>query len=161
MLKPLQEEAKKLGLWHVESPAEWGGAGLNLLGQAWSPKKPRSATWGLYPGLPRLRLRPAERDLPWPPGSDREVRRPGDRDGEKTFVAISEPSGGSDPAAPSDARREEGDRYILNGTKIWISGVGEANWGLVFARTGAKGRDGITAFIVEKKFEGFTTSRSR
>src|ERR1043165_374033 len=34
VLKPLQEEAKKLGFWHVESPAEWGGAGLNLLGQA-------------------------------------------------------------------------------------------------------------------------------
>ena len=32
VLKPLQEEAKKLGFWHVESPAEWGGAGLNLLG---------------------------------------------------------------------------------------------------------------------------------
>src|SRR5437762_9472554 len=32
-LKPLQEEAKKLGFWNVESPSEWGGAGLNLLGQ--------------------------------------------------------------------------------------------------------------------------------
>src|SRR5436190_22189031 len=34
VLKPLQEEAKKLGFWHVESPSDWGGAGLNLLGQA-------------------------------------------------------------------------------------------------------------------------------
>src|SRR4051794_3143052 len=34
VLKPLQEEAKKLGFWHVESPSEWGGAGFNLLGQA-------------------------------------------------------------------------------------------------------------------------------
>src|SRR5829696_9608921 len=34
VLKPLQEEAKKLGFWQVESPAQWGGAGLNLLGQA-------------------------------------------------------------------------------------------------------------------------------
>jgi len=34
VLKPLQEEAKKLGFWHVESPAEWGGAGLSQVGQA-------------------------------------------------------------------------------------------------------------------------------
>ena len=62
------------------------------------------------------------------------------------------------PAAPIQTRAEKkGDRYILNGTKTWISGVGQSNWGLVFARTGpSKGRDGITAFIVEKKFKGFS-----
>ena len=51
----------------------------------------------------------------------------------------------------------KGDRYVLNGTKLWISGVGQSSWGLVFARTGpGRGRGGITAFIVEKKFKGFS-----
>jgi acyl-CoA dehydrogenase len=77
--------------------------------------------------------------------------------GEKTFVAISEPSGGSDPGRAIQTRAEKkGDRYVLNGTKLWISGVGESRWGLVFARTGGKGRGGITAFIVEKAFKGFS-----
>jgi acyl-CoA dehydrogenase len=50
-----------------------------------------------------------------------------------------------------------GDRYVLNGSKIWISGVGESRWGIVFARTGpGRGRDGITAFIVEKAWKGFS-----
>ena len=78
--------------------------------------------------------------------------------GDKTFVAISEASGGSDPGRAIQTRAEKkGDRYILNGTKIWISGVGQSDWGLVFARTGpSKGRDGVTSFIVEKKFKGFS-----
>src|ERR1700761_5619958 len=50
----------------------------------------------------------------------------------------------------------KGDRYVLNGTKIFISGVSQSRWGLVFARTGpSKGRDGITSFIVEKDWKGF------
>ena len=60
--------------------------------------------------------------------------------GAKTFVAISEPSGGSDPGRAIQTRAEKkGDRYILNGTKVWISGTGQSDWGLVFARTGEQG----------------------
>src|SRR5204862_328396 len=51
---------------------------------------------------------------------------------------------------------KKGDRYFLNGTKVWISGTGQSDWGLVFARTGDKGRGGVTSFIVEKKFKGFS-----
>jgi acyl-CoA dehydrogenase len=78
--------------------------------------------------------------------------------GGKTFVADLGASGGSDPGRAIKTRAEKkGDRYILNGTKIWISGVGQSDWGLVFARTGpSKGRDGVTSFIVEKKFKGFS-----
>src|SRR4029079_13029393 len=78
--------------------------------------------------------------------------------GNKTFVAISEPSGGSDPGRAIQTRAErKGDRYILNGTKMWISGAGESEWGLGFARTGpSRGRVGVSAFIVENKFKGFS-----
>ena len=77
--------------------------------------------------------------------------------GAKTFVAISEPSGGSDPGRAIQTRAvKKGDRYILNGTKVWISGTGQSDWGFVFARTGDKGRGGVTSFIVEKKFKGFS-----
>src|SRR5437764_14769296 len=48
VLKPLQEEARKLGFWHVESPSEWGGAGLNLLGQAIVAGESSQCKMGLY-----------------------------------------------------------------------------------------------------------------
>ena len=48
VLKPLQEEARRLGFWNVELPAEWGGAGLNLLGQAVVAEESSQCKMGLY-----------------------------------------------------------------------------------------------------------------
>lgn len=159
VLKPLQAKARKLGLWQIESPAEWGGAGLNLLGQALIAEEASQCKMGAYI--------PACHAFGWDPpnaiflGTKAQIEKyaaPTLESGEKTFVAISEPSGGSDPGRAIETRAErKGDRYVLNGTKLWISGVGESKWGLVFARTGpGKGRDGITAFVVEKAFKGFS-----
>lgn len=158
VLKPLQAKAKGLGLWNVESPSEWGGSGLNLLGQAIVAEESSQCKMGAYI--------PACHAFGWDPpnsiflGRKDQIEKyavPTLESGEKTFVAISEPSGGSDPGRAIQTRAERrGDRYILNGTKFWISGVGDSNWGLVFARTGpSKGRDGITSFILEKSFKGF------
>jgi acyl-CoA dehydrogenase len=159
VLKRLQTKARALGIWQVESPVEWGGAGLSLLGQAVVAEQASQCKMGAYI--------PACHAFGWdPPNAIFEGRKdqiekyavPTLDSGEKTFVAISEPSGGSDPGRAIQMRAErKGDRYILNGTKLWISGVGQSSWGLVFARTGqSKGRGGITAFIVEKKFKGFS-----
>jgi acyl-CoA dehydrogenase len=159
VLKPIQAKARGLGLWQVESPAEWGGAGLSLLGQSVVAEESSQCKMGAYI--------PACHAFGWDPpnaiflGRKDQIEKyavPTLDAGEKTFVAISEPSGGSDPGRAIQTRAEKkGDRYILNGTKIWISGVGQSSWGLVFARTGpSKGRDGITAFIVEKKFKGLS-----
>jgi len=84
---------------------------------------------------------------------------PGVASGQKVFVAVTEASGGSDPARSIRTRAErKGDRYILNGSKMWISGVQHASWGIVFARTGAPGdRGGITCFIVDLGMKGFST----
>jgi len=159
VLKPLQEKARALGLWQVESPAEWGGAGLSLLGQAVVAEEASQCRMGAYI--------PACHAFGWDPpnvifqGRRDQIERyavPTLASGEKTFVAISEPSGGSDPGRAIQMRAERrGDRYVLNGSKMWISGVGESSWGIVFARTGpGRGRDGITAFIVEKAWKGFS-----
>lgn len=159
VLKRLQTKARALGIWQVESPVEWGGAGLSLLGQAVVAEQASQCKMGAYI--------PACHAFGWdPPNAIFEGRKdqiekyavPTLNSGEKTFVAISEPSGGSDPGRAIQMRAErKGGRYILNGTKLWISGVGQSSWGLVFARTGqSKGRSGITAFVVEKKFKGFS-----
>ena len=69
-----------------------------------------------------------------------------------TFFAITEPSGGSDPAGAIQCSAvRQGDTYVLNGTKIFISHAHEAEWGVVFTRTDPKaGRKGITCFIIKK-----------
>ena len=70
--------------------------------------------------------------------------------------ALSEPDAGSDVAAMQCAARLEGDHYVLNGEKTWISNGGIADFYVLFARTGeAPGARGISAFIVEATTPGF------
>jgi acyl-CoA dehydrogenase len=69
--------------------------------------------------------------------------------------AISEPDAGSDVAALQCAAKKDGDSYVINGEKTWISNGGIADFYLVFARTGeAAGARGISAFIVEANTPG-------
>jgi butyryl-CoA dehydrogenase len=71
--------------------------------------------------------------------------------------ALSEPGAGSDVVSMSMTAKEEGNHYVLNGNKVWITNGGVADIYIVFAKTDAdKRHKGITAFIVEKGTEGFT-----
>ena len=70
--------------------------------------------------------------------------------------ALSEPQAGSDVAAMACAAVADGDHYVLDGEKTWISNGGIADFYVVFARTGeAPGARGISAFIVEANTPGF------
>jgi glutaryl-CoA dehydrogenase (non-decarboxylating) len=71
-------------------------------------------------------------------------------------TAVTEPHSGTDVAAMETTAVRKGDHYVLNGSKIWISGVGIAAWYLTFATLDpAKGPKGICAFIVERGTPGF------
>jgi acyl-CoA dehydrogenase len=73
--------------------------------------------------------------------------------------ALSEPEAGSDVAAMQCAARADGDDYVLNGEKTWISNGGIADQYVVFARTGeAPGARGISAFIVDADTPGFAVA---
>ena len=64
-------------------------------------------------------------------------------------LAMSEPNAGSDVVSMKLKAEKKGDRYVLNGSKMWITGAQGADWGIVFARTGEQGdRGGISCFIV-------------
>jgi acyl-CoA dehydrogenase len=69
--------------------------------------------------------------------------------------ALSEREAGSDAAAMTSTARREGDTYVLNGEKTWISNAGIADFYVVFARTGEPGRKGLSAFIVAASTPGF------
>jgi len=158
-LQALQAKARALGLWNVQSPAEHGGAGLSLLGQCVVAEETAKCRMGAYiPACGAFGFDPPNVIYRGTHAQIQKYAVPTAAAGEKTFVAISEPSGGSDPGRAIATRAErKGDRYVVNGTKIWISGAGQAKWGILFARTGpSKGRDGITSFIVEKAWPGLT-----
>jgi acyl-CoA dehydrogenase len=91
-------------------------------------------------------------------GSEAQKRRYLGRVAEGSAIAafaLSEPDAGSDVAAMQCAARQEGDRYVLNGEKTWISNGGIADFYVVFARSGeAPGSRGITAFIVDADTPG-------
>jgi isovaleryl-CoA dehydrogenase len=73
-------------------------------------------------------------------------------------LAMSEPGAGSDVVSMTLRAERKGDRYLLNGTKMWITNGPNANTLVVYAKTDpAAGARGITAFIIENTFAGFST----
>jgi alkylation response protein AidB-like acyl-CoA dehydrogenase len=72
---------------------------------------------------------------------------------------LTEPNAGSDAASLKTSARKEHDSYVLNGSKIFISGAGATDVLVVMARTGAEGAKGISAFAVDAKTPGITYGR--
>ncbi|MBI5780334.1 MAG: isovaleryl-CoA dehydrogenase [Rhodocyclales bacterium] len=72
-------------------------------------------------------------------------------------LAMSEPEAGSDVVSMKLRAEKKGDRYVLNGSKMWITNGGDADVLVVYAKTDpAAGPRGITAFLIEKGMKGFT-----
>lgn len=69
---------------------------------------------------------------------------------------LTEPGAGSDAAALKTTARRDGDHYILNGTKQFISGAGDTDFYFVFARTGGEGSGGVSAFAILKGTPGLS-----
>jgi acyl-CoA dehydrogenase len=75
-------------------------------------------------------------------------------------IAVTEPQAGSDVSSIRTRARKDGDSYVINGQKNWITWGGYANFVLLFARTSdAKGSDGISAFMVDTRTPGFRLGR--
>ncbi len=75
-------------------------------------------------------------------------------------LAMSEPNAGSDVVSMKLKAEKKGDRYVLNGTKMWITNGPDADVIVVYAKTDvAAGPRGITAFLVEKNFKGFSVAQ--
>jgi acyl-CoA dehydrogenase len=155
----LAATTKAAGLWCLGAPEKYGGGGMDTFSMSVLLEEMSQHRMGLYnPGCGVFGRTPAPFIFA---GSAEQIERyavPAMREGYKTFFAITEPSGGSDPAGAiqTTAVKKDGG-WVLNGTKIFISNAHEAEWGVVFARTDrAKGRQGVSCFIVEKGTPGFT-----
>jgi acyl-CoA dehydrogenase len=158
VLARVQALARAAGLWCVQSPEQYGGAGLSLLAQCVVAEEAAQCRMGAYvPAGAAFGWDPPNVIFKAPEDLIERYAVPTIERGEKTFVAISEPSGGADPGrAIKTTARRDGDDYVLNGSKTWITGAEASRWGIVFARTGGPGRKGVSAFVVETDTPGLT-----
>lgn len=150
-----------LGLHGITVEEEYGGSGFGYLEHcvAMEEVSRGSASVGLSYG--------AHSNL-----CVNQIRRNGNAEQKKKYLpglisgkslgalAMSEPNAGSDVVSMKLRADKKGDRYILNGNKMWITNGPTADVLVVYAKTDpAAGARGITAFLVEKGFKGFSTAQ--
>jgi acyl-CoA dehydrogenase len=160
-LVELQAKARGLGLWALQTPEEYGGAGLSVLGQVVVAEEAAKCRMGaFFPALGAFGGNPPNIMFKASAEQFEKYARPiVEGTMSKAYTAITEASGGSDPARAIKLKATpDGDGYVLNGSKMWISHAPHADWGVIYARTG-EGRQGISAFILEKDTPGVTLSR--
>ena len=149
-----------LGLLGITVSEEYGGAGLGYLAHAVTMEEISrgSASVGLsYGAHSNLCVNQIFRN-----GNDDQKKRylPKLINGEHVgALAMSEPEAGSDVVSMQLRAEKKGDRYVLNGSKMWITNGPEADTLVVYGKTDPEaGSHGITAFLVEKSFAGFQAS---
>ena len=150
-----------LGLLGITVEEEYGGAGMGYLEHvvAMEEISRASASVGLsYGAHSNLCVNQIRRN-----GNERQKREylPGLISGEHPgALAMSETGAGSDVVGMRLRADKQGDRYILNGSKMWITNGPDAQVLVVYAKTDPKaGPHGITAFIIERGFTGFSTAQ--
>lgn len=152
----LFERAGELGITGLPYPERYGGAGMGTFATALALEEVAAADMGMAVSLSVHIL--AQLCI-FSAGTDEQRDRllpPMTAGRELGAFALTEPGAGSDAASLSLAARRDGDAYLLNGTKIWITNAGEAARYVVFATVDrSKGKNGITAFVVEAGTPGF------
>lgn len=147
-----------LGLHGITVEEEWGGLGLGYLEHvvAMEEVSRASASVGLsYGAHSNLCINQIRR---WATPEQKNNYLPKLISGEHVgSLAMSETGSGSDVVSMQLRAELRGDRYVLNGSKFWITNSPEANTLVVYARTG-KAPNSISAFIVEKGMKGFSVS---
>jgi glutaryl-CoA dehydrogenase (non-decarboxylating) len=149
----------ELGLLGIVIPEEYGGAGLDFVAEALACEEIERGEAAfrtlisVHVGLNSLAL------LRY--GSEEQKQRwlvPQAKGEKLACFGLTEPGAGSDVASMRATARREGDVYVLNGQKNWISYATVADHALVFAKTDpAAKHKGISAFVIEKGTTGFTS----
>jgi len=158
---PLWRELGDLGLLGITAPERFGGAGMGYLAHcvAMEEISRASASVGLsYGAHSNLCVNQIVRNAS---PAQRERYLPKLISGEHVgALAMSEPGAGSDVVSMKLRAEKRGPRYILNGSKMWITNGPDADVLVVYAKTDPEaGPRGITAFLVEKGFKGFSTAQ--
>ncbi|MEO0958035.1 MAG: isovaleryl-CoA dehydrogenase [Pseudomonadota bacterium] len=157
----LWREMGELGLLGITVPEELGGAGMGYVAHTLAVEEisRASASVGLSYGA-HSNLCVNQIKLNGTP-EQRAKFLPGLISGEHVgALAMSEPGAGSDVVSMKLRAEKRNDRFILNGSKMWITNGPDADTLVVYAKTDPDaGPKGITAFLIEKGFTGFSTAQ--
>ena len=158
--RELYKTAADAGILGINAPEEFGGTGEDVFMKiAACEELVRCSSGGLCASLGSLDI-----GLPpvWKWGSDAMKQRviPEVINGDKiSALAITEPNGGSDVANLQTRAVRDGDHYVVNGAKTFITSGVRADYYTVAVRTGDKGYGGISLLLIEKGTPGFTVGR--
>jgi len=155
----LDEVSRRLGLWGLDAPEDIGGADLPALAMVGIEEElGRTVTpYTLPPDSPNLRMLMATVNE-----RQREAYlEPYVRGETISAIGISEPGAGGDPAGMITHAERDGEDWIINGRKIWISRAADADFTILMAVTNKekRARGGISAFLVDKGTPGFNVER--
>src|ERR1044071_8652457 len=158
----LLAKAREMGLFGLTIPEEYGGIGLDLAGKCAVEEEMGKTNYGFatiignHTGISTTGIVAL--------GNEAQKRKYLPRMATGEWIgafALTEPQAGSDPASMRTRAEKRGDKYILNGEKIFITNAILANVFTVMAITDpSKGIKGISAFIVERGFKGFAIGRN-
>lgn len=158
----LVQMARAMGLFGLTIPEEYGGSGLDLAGKCAIEEEMGKTNYGFatlignHTGISTAGI------VALGNAQQKQKYLPRMASGEWIgSFALTEAQAGSDPAAMRTTAVKKGDRYVLNGEKIYITNAGLAHVFTVMAITDkAKGIKGISAFLVERDFPGFSVGRN-
>ena len=158
---PLWREMGDLGLLGITVPESLGGTGMGYLAHCVAMEEISRASASValsYGAHSNLCINQIVRNAS---PAQREKYLPKLISGEHVgALAMSEPGAGSDVVSMKLRAEKRGDRYVLNGNKMWITNGPDADVLVVYAKTDPDaGSRGITAFFIEKGFKGFSTAQ--
>ncbi len=156
----ITKKAWELGLMNTHIPTEYGGMGLGVLDGAIITEEIAYGCTGIATAMEANTLASAPVIIA---GNDEQKKQfLGMLVNEPKYAAycVTEPGAGSDVAAIQTTAKKDGDNYIINGTKMWITNGGVASWYFVLAYTDqAAKHKGMTGFIVPKETPGITVGK--
>ncbi len=162
-LRPLQKKAKAIGLWLLDIPKEYGGADLDLLTRCVISEE-LGRTVVIPYRINEIFGPDVRPPLLYCKGEQKEKYLHPVLNGEKRMCfALTEPDAGSDPAGMQTRAVLDGDDFVINGTKRFISGAGYSQFAQVWALTDPekRARGGITSFLVDLDTPGVNLTRQQ
>ncbi|CAD5113861.1 DgyrCDS3026 [Dimorphilus gyrociliatus] len=156
---PILQKAWDLGLTNTHIPTEYGGPGLTFMDDVIIAEELSYGCAACATAIGASQLAQTPLILA---GSDNLKREYLGRLVAEPVVAaycVTEPSAGSDVASIKTKAVKKGDEYVLNGSKMWITNGGVANWYFVLTKTGDSAANGFTAFIVDADSPGLSPGK--
>jgi butyryl-CoA dehydrogenase len=160
MRSDIVQKLFEMGLMGIETPERYGGAGASFTMACIAVEEIAKVDGSVSVLCDVQNTLVTNALLKWASESQKEKYLPKMAKEWVGAYALSESSSGSDAFALKLRAELKGDKYILNGSKLWITNGKEANVFIVFANLDpSKGYKGITAFLVEKSFPGFKVGK--